>query len=93
MSDQFFDAREPKDRGGFLAAYNVETARAGVQRVPQVSVPSAVPAKLPQEASVDVPAPTAAEKDKPARVVMRGPIGQDVGDRNIAHIVSGGMGS
>lgn len=69
---------------------SIATPRA--PRVATASVPSVVPDKLPQPQEVVAPPPAAPEKDKVVRAVMREPIGQDVGDRNIAHIVSGGIG-
>jgi hypothetical protein len=47
---------------------------------------------MPAAESVAIPSGSPADKDKPVRAVMREPIGQDVGDRKIAHIVSGGIG-
>jgi hypothetical protein len=81
-----------KDRGGFMSAYSGGAPTAGVARTSAVSVPSGVPDKLPASVSVETPPSSSTDKDKPVRAVMREPIGQDVGDRNIAHIVSGGIG-
>ena len=64
----------------------------GAPVLAQSGVPSSVPTKLPPMPEVNMPAPSA-EKDRPLAVSIRQPIGQDVGDRGIAHIVSGGMGA
>lgn len=83
-----------KDRGGYLAAFSGSATAAGALRSGgSVVVPSTVPDKLPAAEAVVTPPPAGPEKDKPVRAVMREPIGQDVGDRNIAHIVSGGIGA
>jgi|GEM_PF-6868450 len=64
----------------------------GAPVLAQAGVPSSVPTKLPAMPEVNIPAPST-EKDRPLAVSIRQPIGQDVGDRGIAHIVSGGMGA
>lgn len=64
----------------------------GAPVVAQSGVPSSVPTKLPAMPEVNIPAPST-EKERPLAVSIRQPIGQDVGDRGIAHIVSGGMGA
>lgn len=83
-----------KDRGGFQAVFSSRssTATAGVRPVTPVSVPVSVPAKLPEAPQVSIDLPGKPEKSRPVTAVMREPIGQDVGDRNIAHIVTGGLG-
>jgi len=81
-----------KDRGGYMAAYTDGTQTVGMTRPTAVSVPGSVPTKIPDAPTVQVQAPTGADKDKPVRAVVREPVGQDVGDRKIAHIVSGGIG-
>ena len=58
----------------------------------QLGVLSSVPTKLPAMPEINIPAPST-EKERPLMVSIRQPIGQDVGDRGIAHIVSGGMGA
>lgn len=81
----------PVSRPAVSTASPQSVAMAGLPRPAQVSVPSSAPEKMPAPESVTAP-PAAPEQDKPVRVVMREPIGQDVGDRQIAHTVSGGIG-
>ncbi len=57
-----------------------------------VAVPMGVPDRIPPAQEIAIPTQVNTPKDRPAAVVLREPIGQDVGDRNIAHIVSGGLG-
>lgn len=54
---------------------------------------SPVPQKLPEAQTVAMPPQPSAEKERTLQAVVREPIGQDVGDRKIAHIVSGGIAS
>lgn len=81
-----------RDRGGFLSSYSGSAAAVGAQRVPQVAMPSGAPDRIPDAPAVMAPSGGSADKDKPVRAVLREPVGQDVGDRKIAHIVSGGIG-
>lgn len=65
---------------------------AGVHRINPVSVPSWVPDKLPPAEAVSVPQISLDDRPPVVHAIMKEPIGQDVGDRSIAHIVSGGIG-
>lgn len=82
-----------RDRGGFLASYSGATVSAGLAKPATVSVPSPVPDKLPPAEAVTVPQIPRDDRDTTVRAVVQEPIGQDVGDRSIAHIVSGGIGA
>lgn len=80
------------DRHGFAAVYSGQTLTAGVKPVAPVIVPSAAPERLPAAPEVSIPTQLNSAKPVPVIVASREPIGQDVGDRNIAHVVSGGLG-
>lgn len=81
------------DRGGFLASYSGATVATGLAKPAAISVPSPVPDKLPPAESVAMPQIPRDDRETTVRAVVREPIGQDVGDRSIAHIVSGGIGA
>lgn len=59
----------------------------------QSSVPSSVPSKIPSAPEITMPAPAAPEKDRTVVVASNSPVGQNMPDRTIAHIASGGLGS
>lgn len=64
---------------------------AGVLPMPaQVQIPP--PVAIPPMPDTGMPALADLGKAKPTSVIVREPIGQDVGDRAIAHIVTGGLG-
>lgn len=68
----------------------------GGAAMPSVAVPSAVPARLPEAPDMPAVTPVAAGaggKQQALTVNLPETIGQDVGDRNIAHIVTGGIGA
>ena len=81
-------------RRELFSAYlkSTETVTAGAARVPPVSIPSSVPERIPPAPDAAIPAQLNTTKPAPVNVSMREPIGQDVGDRSIAHVVSGGLG-
>ncbi|MBA3593150.1 MAG: hypothetical protein H0W47_05050 [Polaromonas sp.] len=82
------------DKNGFLSAYSGKTATAGgVMAVAPVSVPPSVPARLPASPEVTIPPPSGSDKEKSVTTASREPIGQNMADRQIAHIVSGGIGA
>ncbi|WP_051675691.1 hypothetical protein [Polaromonas glacialis] len=82
-----------QDKDGFLAAYTgTGTVNASAARIPPVSIPSAVPERIAPAPDAAIPAQLNNAKQAPVNVSMREPIGQDVGDRSIAHVVSGGLG-
>lgn len=74
-----------------LLGLNATTQVASAPSYVAQAIPSSVPTKLPSTPEVNIPAPST-EKERPLAVSIRQPIGQDMGDRSIAHIVSGGMG-
>lgn len=74
-----------------LSTPSTTVTAGGTPVLAQSGALSSVPAKLPSMPEINMPAPST-EKDRPLSVNIRQPIGQDVGDRGIAHIVSGGMG-
>jgi hypothetical protein len=59
---------------------------------PMISVPSTVPTKIPGLKDFDVKTPMGATKVAPVKVSLYEPVTQNVTDRNIAHIVTGGLG-
>ena len=61
-------------------------------RTPLVLLVSAVPECIAPTSDAAIPAQLNSAKQAPVNVSMREPIGQDVGDRSIAHVVSGGLG-
>ena len=61
-------------------------------RTPLVLLVSAVPECIAPSPGAAIPAQLNSAKQAPVNVSMREPIGQDVGDRSIAHVVSGGLG-
>lgn len=83
------------DGGGAVAAGGAVTAgttvAGGMPTPPQVSVPAAAPDKVPAPPEVSMPTMTADKGGGRSVAVLKEPIGQDVGDRKIAHIVSGGI--
>jgi hypothetical protein len=88
------------DAGGLQPTYRHGTTMAAVPNIPslvQAGVPSAAPATIPP--LPDLPAmPTrlnsvAGGRRDTMSITMREQTGQNVGDRAIAHIVTGGMGS
>lgn len=82
-----------KDKSGFLGAYTSgATVTAGAARIPPVVIPSATPDRIAPAPSAAVPEKLNTTKQAPIKVSMRETIGQDVGDRGIAHVVSGGLG-
>jgi hypothetical protein len=54
--------------------------------------PMSVPAKLPAMPEISMPSPST-EKDRPLSVTIKHPVGQNVGDRGIANVVTGALGS
>ena len=68
------------------------TIAVGVARIPSVSIPSSVPERIAPMSDAAIPTQLNNAKQVPVNVSMREPIGQDVGDRSIAHVVSGGLG-
>jgi hypothetical protein len=80
------------DRNGFLSAYGGKISTTGVQAVATPAIPASVPQKIPSTPEVTMPAPAAPEKDKPLVITTKELVGQNVGDRTIAHIASGGIG-
>lgn len=82
------------DKNGFLSAYSGKTATAGAgPAVAPVSVPSSVPVRLPASPEASIPPPSGGDKSKAAAGPAREPVGQNMADRQIAHIVSGGIGA
>lgn len=82
------------DKNGFLSAYSGKTATVGTaQAVQPVSVPPSVPARLPVSPEVAIPPPSGLDNGKAVATAAREPIGQNMADRQIAHIVSGGIGA
>ena len=81
-----------------LALLKLELAGAGVTtvasaaRIPPMSIPLSVPERIAPAPDAAIPAQLNSAKQAPVNVSMREPIGQDVGDRSIAHVVSGGLG-
>jgi hypothetical protein len=76
-----------------MAAYSAgATVSAGAARIPPVAIPSSVPERIAPMPDAAIPAQLNNAKQAQVRVSMREPIGQDVGDRSIAHVVSGGLG-
>ncbi len=56
------------------------------------AIPSSVPANIQNVPDIKMPSPVIANDGKPISVTVKTPIGQDVGDRGIAHHVGGGIG-
>lgn len=74
-----------------LLGLNSTTQVASAPSYVAQAIPSSVPVKMPAMPEVNMPAPST-DRAAPTVVSIRQPIGQDMGDRGIAHIVSGGMG-
>ena len=82
-----------QDKDGFLAAYTgAGTFNASAAHIPPMSIPLSVPERIAPAPDAAIPAQLNNAKQAPVNVSMREPIGQDVGDRSIAHVVSGGLG-
>lgn len=77
-----------------MAAYSGGvTVSAGQARIPPMAIPSSVPERIAPVSETAIPARLNTNKPAPVNVSMRETIGQDVGDRAIAHVVSGGLGA
>lgn len=85
--------------GGAVAAYLPITMAAtpavsmslSIPRAPEI--PSSVPPKLPDAVPAAVPPPPLNEqRQRPIEAVIRVPVTQNVPDRSIAHVVTGGLG-
>lgn len=74
------------------AVPSMPTVTAGAARIPPVVIPSSTPERIAPAPDAAVPAQLNTTKQAPVNVSMREAIGQDVGDRSIAHVVSGGLG-
>lgn len=61
--------------------------------IAQANVPMSVPSKIPNVPDVTMPPAAAPEKERPTVVAANAPVGQNMSDRTIAHIASGGIGS
>lgn len=73
--------------------HSANTVTAGLKPVVQVSIPPSTPVKLPPAPEVSMPEPALnSTRQGAVQVSMREPIGQNVGDRSIAHIATGSMG-
>nr|WP_319566305.1 hypothetical protein [uncultured Rhodoferax sp.] len=68
------------------------TSTTGVQMPSAPVVPMGYPSKLPAMPEVSIPTPST-EKDRPVSVIVRQPIGQNVSDRGIANVATGGIGA
>lgn len=60
--------------------------------VHSVSVPPSTPKHMPAVQAASIPERLSSSKQPPINVSVRGEVGQDVGDRTIAHVVTGGLG-
>ena len=69
-----------------------ETTTVSATCIPPASIPSSVPKRIAPAPDAANPAQLNNAKQAPIKVSMREPIGQDAGDRSIAHVVSGGLG-
>lgn len=56
------------------------------------TVPMSTPKHMPAAQAANIPERLNSSKQPPINVSVRGEVGQDVGDRTIAHVVTGGMG-
>lgn len=56
------------------------------------AVPMSTPKHMPAAQAANIPERLNSSKQPPISVSVRGEVGQDVGDRTIAHVVTGGMG-
>lgn len=84
--------RAESERVSLLSLAGKTTAQSNaIQTARSAAVPSPIPEKLPPAADVAMPTVAANDAPAPVRVSVKQPIGQDVGDRSIAHIVSGGI--
>lgn len=85
------------DRQARVAAYAAivgSAGAAGAQAMPKpVSVPASVPTRLPSVPDVKLTAPLTHSPEPVLRVSVLDPIGQNIPDRGLAHVVTGGLGS
>lgn len=82
------------DKNGFLSAYSGKTATGGAApAVVPASVPPSVPVRVPASPEVSIPPPSGTDKGRAVTPAAREPISQNMADRQIAHIVSGGIGA
>jgi hypothetical protein len=95
-----------KMAAGKLFADEVHMARpvavrpAGVATVDHAAIPAVIPPNVPPSTPkhmpaaqvVNIPERLNSSKQAPINVSVRGEVGQDVGDRTIAHVVTGGLG-
>lgn len=77
----------------YAAAFSGPAGVTAAQAVPApVSLPAAVPSRLPAMPEVRLTVPLTKQPDPVVRVSVNDPIGQNVPDRGLAHVVTGGLG-
>ncbi|MBC7618170.1 MAG: hypothetical protein H7293_04130 [Candidatus Saccharibacteria bacterium] len=81
------------DKNGFFRSYTGQPATTGLQAAIPAMVPMSVPAKIPSMPEISMPVPSTPEKDRPTVVIQKDVVGQNLSDRSIAHIASGGIGA
>jgi len=77
---------------GMRSAPTATVDMASLVPVHSVSVPMSTPKHMPAAQAANIPERLNSSKQPPINVSVRGEVGQDVGDRTIAHVVTGGMG-
>lgn len=102
-NDKLFASSSAAVRAGTLnraasekaALLRLDVANAALPSPAAAGVPAAVPANLPEQAKNGVPAPGALGPAAGAKVQvsLKDKTSQNIGDRGIAHIVTGGIGS
>jgi hypothetical protein len=102
-NDKLFASSSAAVRAGTLnrassekaALLKLDAANAGLPPPASAGVPAAVPANLPEQAKNEVPAPGASgpAAGTKIQVSLKDKTSQNIGDRGIAHIVTGGLGA
>jgi hypothetical protein len=73
-------------------AVGATVAAANIPPVQAVTIPQSTPKHMPAAQVANIPERLNSSKQAPINVSVRGEVGQDVGDRTIAHVVTGGLG-
>jgi hypothetical protein len=82
-----------KDKNGFLGAFSTPVATVGLPKTSTPAMPASVPEKIAAAPEVNVPNVPRTDNQRPVPNSASVPVGQNMSDRTIAHIATGGMGA
>lgn len=75
-----------------LSSIYATNVSSGIPLPKMPAIPSSAPTKIPPIPEISMPTP-GTEKEPPISVSVSNPVGQNVSDRTIAHVASGGIGA